>query len=171
MVVTTAEWCLLPSGPAVSTGAVNRALDRRRTGWLIGFGTMLHRMPDPPGGRKRTVIEPSIAPTLLGIGPGKSGTIWNYRALRAHPEIYMSPVEGTFHLTREFDAGTEMVTNSLLSTASKGPQVRRDFTNAIPSAPHPRGRDCRPDTRLIVSPPVPVDRAFSAISGTSATGC
>lgn len=100
-------------------------------------------------------------PTFLGIGPGKSGTTWTYRALRAHPEVYMSPVKETLYFTREYDRGREWY-HSFFEDAGEYRASGEVSQTYIYSEDAPgRIRDYRPQMQLIVTPRDPVDRAFS----------
>lgn len=100
-------------------------------------------------------------PTFLGIGPGKAGTTWTYRALRAHPEVYMSPVKETLYFTREYDRGLEWYL-SFFQGAEDYPASGEISQLYLYSERAPeRVRDYRADMQLVVTPRDPVDRAFS----------
>lgn len=100
-------------------------------------------------------------PTFLGIGPGKAGSTWTYRALRAHPEVFMSPVKETLYFTREYDRGREWYL-SFFQGAEDYPASGEVCQLYLYSEEAPgRVRDYRADMQLVVTPRNPVDRAFS----------
>lgn len=107
------------------------------------------------------VADPPPVPTFLGIGPGKSGTTWTYRALRAHPEVYMSLVKETLYFTREHGRGRDWYLSFFKGaeryTASGEISQTYLYSERAPA----RVRGYRPDMRLVVTPRNPVDRAFS----------
>lgn len=107
------------------------------------------------------MTDSPTVPTFLGIGPGKSGTTWTYRALRAHPEVYMSPVKETLYFTREYDRGREWYL-SFFEDAGGYPASGEISQTYLYSEHAPaRIRDYLPEMQLIVTPRDPVDRAFS----------
>lgn len=105
--------------------------------------------------------EAAPAPTFLGIGPGKTGTTWMYRVLRAHPEVRMSSVKETLFFTEEHDRGRDWYL-SFFEGAEAYPasgEISQTYFWS-PEAP-PRIRDYRADMELIATVRHPVDRAFS----------
>ena len=100
-------------------------------------------------------------PTFLGIGPGKAGTTWLYRLLRAHPEVWMSPVKETLYFTREHGRGRDWYLG-FFEGAGAYPASGEISNTYVFSAEAPaRVRDYRSDMQLITTLRHPVDRAFS----------
>ncbi len=100
-------------------------------------------------------------PTFLGIGPGKSGTTWLYRLLRAHPEVWMSPTKETLYFSDQFHRGRDWYL-SFFEGAEAYPASGEISNTYVFSEEAPaRVRDYRADMRLVTTFRHPVDRAFS----------
>ncbi len=100
-------------------------------------------------------------PTFLGIGPGKAGTTWLYRVLRAHPEVWMSPVKETLYFTEEYHRGRDWYL-SFFERAEAYPASGEISNTYVFSEEAPRRvRDYRADMKLVTTLRHPVDRAFS----------
>lgn len=105
--------------------------------------------------------EPPPVPTFLGIGPGKSGTTWLYRVLRAHPEVYMSPTKETLYFSDQFHRGRDWYLSFFEGAEDYPASGEISNTYVFSSEAPARVRDYRADMRLITTLRHPVDRAFS----------
>ena len=102
-------------------------------------------------------------PNFLFIGPDKSGSTWIYHALRAHSEVYLSPVKGLFFFDRFFDRGMDWYQRYFSGACASHlviGEISHDYlfsrqacSRILSSLPH---------VKLMVCLREPVDRAFSA---------
>lgn len=100
-------------------------------------------------------------PTFLGIGPGKSGTTWLYRLLRAHPEVYMSPTKETLYFSDQFQRGRDWYLAFFEGADAYPASGEISNTYIFSEAAPARIRDYRADMGLVTTLRHPVDRAFS----------
>lgn len=106
-----------------------------------------------------------MLPNFLVIGAPRSGTTSLYEYLRAHPDIYMSPVKEPDYFANETPEALERKRPEYEALFDKArEEARRGEASALYLA-HPHApeniRQAIPDARLVVVLRDPVERAYS----------
>lgn len=106
-----------------------------------------------------------MLPNFLVIGAPRAGTTWIDTNLRAHPDVFMSPVKEVHFFDRHYDKGIAHYESFFASHSGQSAvgESTPDYMhgqwskNDIPALIHKH----LPDVRLIASLRNPIDRAYS----------
>jgi len=117
--------------------------------------------PEGLGGRARTVDAPGRLPNLVIIGAMRSATSYLASKLRAHPDIFMSPMKELHYFNRWYDRSLDWYMANFA-----GATKERVVGEATPEYMYSEGAisrmaDAIPEVKLIASLRNPVDRAYS----------
>jgi hypothetical protein len=102
-------------------------------------------------------------PNFLFVGSAKCGSTWIYRALKAHPHVFVPPAKDIYYFDRYYDKGPHWYASffqNVPHTATAVGELSHDYLYSEQAA-HRIASDL-PDVRLFACIRNPIDRAFSA---------
>lgn len=106
------------------------------------------------------------APNFIGIGPGKCGTTWLYKACKDHPQVCMASAKETLYFDDYYHKGIDWYLN--LFRNCKCPEETQhhaigEVSNSYVFSPMAANRiaDVFPDVKIIYNLRDPIERAFS----------
>jgi Sulfotransferase domain len=104
---------------------------------------------------------PANLATFAVIGPGKAGTTWMYRLLKAHPEVCVATAKETMFFDASYHKGVGWY-HRFYAACSGHKAIGEVSNNYLFSEEAPRRmRAYNPALKLVTSLRNPIDRAFS----------
>lgn len=101
-------------------------------------------------------------PNFFYIGPDKAGSTWIFRALRSHPDIFVTSAKDLYYFDQYYERGLDWYTDYFKRAENEVivADISHDYLYSIEAMS--RIKHTLPNARFMVCLREPVDRAFSA---------
>ena len=106
---------------------------------------------------------PPRLPNFLFIGSAKCGSTWIYRALKAHPQVYVPPAKDIYYFDRYYTKGPAWYGSffkKVPDTAVAVGELSHDYLYSTAAAD--RMLHDLPQVKLLAAVRNPIERAYSA---------
>jgi hypothetical protein len=108
-------------------------------------------------------VQEKKLPNFLYLGPGKTGSTWIFKALAAHPQVYVPPAKELYFFTHHFDKGYSWYSH-FFDEANEHKTAIGELTPGYLYSQKAAERiaDGLPGVKLFVCLRNPIERSFSA---------